>query len=270
MQIHSIRFKMVRKYLLTALLSITFSLAVNSQSSPFSYNNPEEYTLKGITVSGIKFLDPNVITSISGLYVGDVISIPGETVTNAINKLLDQGLFSDVKITASKIEGNDIYLDIFLQELPRISAIEFEGVKKSEDKDLRELIKLRIGGQATDNVLDNAKRLIKNHYKSKAYLNSSIDIQQQADTAMANGVRLKFIIDKGPKVRISDIVFKGNSEVNDRKLRRAMKNTKRRDLNIFKASKYIEKDYEEDMVTLIDYYNKNGYRDAQVVKVQRS
>ena len=266
MQIHSIRFKMVRKYLLTALLSITFSLAVNSQSSPFSYNNPEEYTLKGITVSGIKFLDPNVITSISGLYVGDVISIPGETVTNAINKLWDQGLFSDVKITASKIEGNDIYLDIFLQELPRISAIEFEGVKKSEDKDLRELIKLRIGGQATDNVLDNAKRLIKNHYKSKAYLNSSIDIQQQADTAMANGVRLKFVIDKGPKVRISDIVFKGNSEVNDRKLRRAMKNTKRRDLNIFKASKYIEKDYEEDMVTLIDYYNKNGYRDAQVVK----
>ncbi len=265
MQIHSIRFKMIQKSLLSALAILLLSFAGITQTSPFSYNNPEEYTLKGITVSGIKFLDTNVITSISGLYLGDKISIPGETITNAINKLWDQGLFSDIKITATRIEGEDIYLDIFLQELPRISAIEFSGIKKSEEKDLRELIKLRVGGQATDNVLDNAKRLIKNHYKSKAYLNTDLNIHQQNDTSIANGVRLKFAIDKGPKVRISEITFNGNKEVSDRRLRKSMKKTKRRDLNFFKASKFIEKDYDEDMTTLIDYYNKIGYRDAQVL-----
>jgi len=265
MQIHSIRFKMIQKSLLTALAILLLSFAGITQTSPFSYNNPEEYILKGITVSGVKFLDTNVITSISGLYLGDKISIPGETITNAINKLWDQGLFSDIKITATRIEGEDIYLDIFLQELPRISAIEFSGIKKSEEKDLRELIKLRVGGQATDNVLDNAKRLIKNHYKSKAYLNTDLNIHQQNDTSIANGVRLKFAIDKGPKVRISEITFNGNKEVSDRRLRKSMKKTKRRDLNFFKASKFIEKDYDEDMTTLIDYYNKIGYRDAQVL-----
>jgi outer membrane protein insertion porin family len=256
---------MIQKSLLTALAILLLSFAGITQTSPFSYNNPEEYILKGITVSGVKFLDTNVITSISGLYLGDKISIPGETITNAINKLWDQGLFSDIKITATRIEGEDIYLDIFLQELPRISAIEFSGIKKSEEKDLRELIKLRVGGQATDNVLDNAKRLIKNHYKSKAYLNTDLNIHQQNDTSIANGVRLKFAIDKGPKVRISEITFNGNKEVSDRRLRKSMKKTKRRDLNFFKASKFIEKDYDEDMTTLIDYYNKIGYRDAQVL-----
>lgn len=265
MQIHPIRFKMIQKSLLTTLAILFLSFAGITQTSPFSYNNPEEYTLKGITVSGVKFLDPNVITNISGLYLGDKISIPGETITNAINKLWDQGLFSDIKISAAKIEDDDIYLDIFLQELPRISAIEFSGIKKGEEKDLRELINLRVGGQATDNVLDNSKRLIKNHYKAKAYLNTTIDIHQQNDTVMGNGVRLKFAIDKGPKVRISNINFKGNEKVSDRKLRKAMKKTKRRDFNIFKSSKFIEKDYDEDMITLIDYYNKKGYRDAQVL-----
>ncbi|HCX98898.1 MAG TPA: outer membrane protein assembly factor BamA, partial [Bacteroidales bacterium] len=256
---------MIQKSLLITLAILFLSLAGTSQTSPFSYNNPEEYTLKEITVSGIKFLDTNVITSISGLYLGDKISIPGETISNAINKLWDQGLFSDIQVWATKIEGNDIYLDIFLQELPRISAIEFSGIKKGEEKDLRELIKLRVGGQATDNVLDNSKRLIKNHYRAKAYLNTSINILQQNDTVMGNGVRLEFAIDKGPKIRISDINFKGNKEVSDRKLRKAMKKTKRRDINFFKASKFIEKDYDEDMITLIDYYNKNGFRDAQVL-----
>ncbi len=252
-----------------AILSIVIILSSFvglSQSNPFSYSNPKDYHLKGITVSGVRFLDPNVIINVSGLYMGDTISVPGDDISSAINKLWDQGLFSDVKITASNIEGDDIYLDIYLQELPRISNIEITGVKSSEEKDIRELIKLRVGGQATENVLENAKRQIKNHFKDKAFLNASIDIHQQNDTAMANGVKLNFIIDKGPKVRISDIDFVGNENINDRKLRRALDNTHRRDWNIFKSSKFIKENFEEDKVLLIDYYNEKGYRDAKVVK----
>src|SRR5690606_18182088 len=136
-----------------------------------------------------------------GLFVGDTISIPSESVTSAINKLWDQSLFSDVKITATKIEGKSIYLDIYLQELPRISNISFSGLKKSQEKDIIELVKLRVGGKATENILDNTKRLIIKHFHSKAYLNTSVEIEQQLDTAMANGVRLNIVVNKGPKVR---------------------------------------------------------------------
>jgi outer membrane protein insertion porin family len=257
--------KMIKKIAITIASFLIAAHFGYSQTPPFSYATPEEYTLKGVTVSGIRFIDPNVIVSMSGLYVGDQISIPSETITAAINKLWDQGLFSDIKITATKIEGNDVYLDIYLQELPRISAVNFTGIRKSEEKELTELIKLRIGGQATENILDNSKRLLVNHFRSKAYLDTKIDIHQQLDTAMANGVRLTFEVNKGPKVRISDITFVGNENINERKLRRAMKNTKKRDLNFFKASKFVEDDFEEDKRTLISYYNENGFRDAKVL-----
>lgn len=257
--------KMIQKLIATTAAIIITSFIGFSQTTPFNYSNPERYCVKGVEVSGIRFLDPSVIINLSGIYLGDTLSIPSDDITNAIKKLWDQGLFSDVKITASKIENEDIYLDIFLQELPRISAIDLTGLKKSEEADVRELIKLRIGGQATENILENSKRLIKNHFRSKAYLNANVDINQQNDTAMANGVRLTFVIDKGPKVRISDIDFEGNKLVSDRKLRKAMKNTKRRDINIFKSSKFIEKDFDEDKITLIDYYNENGFRDAKII-----
>lgn len=256
--------KMARTLLLV-IVTLSFSFAGRTQTAPFSYSNPEEYTISGISISGIKFLDQHVITSISGLYLGDKISVPGEAITDAINKLWDQGLFSDVQISASRIEDDRIYLDIYLQELPRVSAIEFDGIKKGEEKDLIELVRLRIGSQATENVLENTKRLIKNHYISKAFLNAEVDIYQQNDSIMPNGMRVTIAVNKGEKVRISEITFKGNDALSDSKLRRSMKNTKRRDINIFKSSKFIEKDYEKDMVTLIDYYNKHGYRDAKVL-----
>ena len=245
---------------------LLFSNIGLSQVSPFTYSNPNEYRLSGITVSGVQFLDPNIIVNVSGLYLGDTITVPGEDISNAINKLWDQGLFSDVKITASRIEDKDIYLDIYLQELARISAVEITGLKRSDEKDVRDLIKLRVGGQATENVLDNATRLIKNHFRSKAYLNTTVDIHQENDTVMANGVRLNFIIDKGPKVRISDIIFKGNENISDRRLRRAMDNTHRHDWNIFKSSKFVERDFEEDKYAIIDYYNEKGFRDAKVLR----
>jgi len=236
-----------------------------SQTIPFSYGNPEEFCIKEVTVSGIKFLDPNVIINLSGLFVGDTISIPGEITTKAVNKLWGQKLFSDVKISATRIDGKDVYLDIFLQEQPRISGLEYKGLKKNEEKDIQDLLKLRVGGQATDNILDNAKRLIKNHFRSKAFLNSRIDIYKENDTLIANGVRLIFDIDKGPKVRISDITFEGNKNISDKRLRKALKKTKRRDINFFKTSKFIESDYEEDKVNLIDFYNEKGYRDAKII-----
>ncbi len=257
---------MIKKnFIASFVMLITSSLISFSQTAPFSYSNPEDYCIKGITVSGVKFLDPTVIVNLSGLYVGDTISIPGEVTTKAINKLWDQGLFSDVKITATSIVGQDIFLDIYLQELPRISGFEFNGLKKGEEKDIKDLIKLRIGGQATDNILDNSKRLIKNHFRSKAFLNTQVDIYKENDTIIANGVRLIFDIDKGPKVRISEITFEGNQEITDRRLRRALKKTKRRDMNIFKASKFIESDYEEDKIKLIDFYNEKGFRDAKIL-----
>lgn len=265
MQKHNLFKTGIYRWLVVVFASLCLSPAAHAQSTPFSYINPEEYVIGGISVSGIQFIDQNIITNLSGLYLGDKITVPGESITEAIEKLWDQGLFSDIQITSTRIVDDKIFLNIHLQELPRISGIEIEGIRKGEEKDLMELVRLRVGSQATENILDNTKRLIKNHYISKAFLNADVQIYQQNDSIMSNGVRITIAVNKGDKVRISDITFKGNEALSDRKLRRAMKKTKRRDINIFKSSKFIDKEYQEDMISLANYYNKYGYRDATVV-----
>lgn len=256
---------MIKRFISISTLLFSFVLSPLAQTTTFSYSNPEEFCIKEITVTGIKFLDPNVIISLTSLNVGDTISIPGEDITRAIKKLWDQGLFSDINISASKVEGTNVYLEILLQELPRISALNITGVKKTEVKEIKELISLRLGSQATENILENSTRLIKKHYRSKSYLNTKVDILQENDTMISNGVKLTFDIDKKDKVRIKEILFSGNIEVADRKLRKVLKNTKRRDWNIFKSSKFIESDFEDDKAKLIEYYNEKGFRDAKIL-----
>lgn len=256
---------MYRKFVALFAFACMFT-ALSAQDLLFNYSTPKKYSIKDITVSGIKFLDPAVLISVSGLAVGDSITVPGDDITKPIRKLWDQGLFSDVKITASKVDGDNIYLDIFLQERPRIAAISFKNVRKGESDDLKELLKLRVGGQVTESILENSVRIIKKHYWEKGYLNTQVDVIQKNDTAVANGVKLTFDINKNTRVKIHEIKFEGNKVFADSKLRRKLKKTHIRDYNFFNQSRYIEANYEEDKRNLITFYNENGYRDAQIVK----
>ena len=129
-----------------------------------NYLYPEDYTIAGITISGVKFLEPNALIGISGLRIGQKIEIPGEQITAAVRKLWEQGLFSDVKITVTGREGENIWLDIYLQERPRLSFLRFEGIKKAEETDLNEKLSLPNGSQVTAHLLNRAERTIKDHY----------------------------------------------------------------------------------------------------------
>ena len=237
-----------------------------AQDLDFRYDAPKRYHIKDISISGAQNLEPVVLLSIGGLGVGDSITIPGDQISQAIKKYWNHGLFSDVQISASRIEGDDIYLNIFLQEQQRVAGVRFTGVRNGEEKDLRELIKLRVGGAVTESVLDNTVRIIKKHYRAKAFLNVEVNVaQSRADTSLKNGVVLTYHVSKNGKVKIGDITFEGNNNFSDRKLRRAFKKIHRRDWNIFKSAKFIEADYEEDHANLIKFYNKHGYRDAKIL-----
>lgn len=257
---------MMFKKFFCVLIFSGISMIIVAQDDVFNYEAPKKYCIKDITISGVKFLDPVVLISVSGLTIGDTISVPGDDITKPIKKLWSQGLFSDVNISASKIENDDIYLDIYLQERPRISALEYKGVRKGETDDIKELLKLRAGGQITESIIENSVRLIKKHFREKGFLNTTVDVHQTNDTVVANGVRLTFDIHKNDKVKISDITFDGNSAYPDARLRRAFKKTHRRDINIFKASKFVEADYDEDQNLLIAFYNEHGYRDARIIR----
>ncbi|MCC9136401.1 outer membrane protein assembly factor BamA [Pontibacter silvestris] len=236
------------------------------QTNPIDYSQPRQYRIAGIEVTGSNFLDPNALISLSGLTVGDEITVPGEVISRAIQKLWDQGILGDVEIYATRVEGNDIYLTFDLKERPRLSRFVFNGISKTQQDALRDKVSLQRGRTVTDAVLSSTRNIIKEYYIDKSYLNVKTTITQRPDSILPNSVVLNINIDKGDKVKISDIEFAGNEAFSDKKLRKQLKKTKeKRFYKIFTSSKFNRTEYENDKQLLLDFYNSEGYRDATIV-----
>lgn len=266
---------MGKRYFITIAFFVLFlrvfsQVSVTSSLPTLDYSDPKTYEIAGITVTGIKYLDQDVLISLSNLKVGDTIQIPGDAITKAIEKLWKQGLFSDIKISVSKVIDNRIFLDIYLLERPRLSKFSFSGIKKGEADDIREKIKLVKGAQVTDNLLMKASNTIKSYFIDKGFLNVEVVIRQENDSVMLNHVVLFLDIKKKNRIKIHHVTFEGNTVFTDKQLLRTMKNTKQKDgpgkYNIFRTSKFIQENFQEDKNKVIAKYNEKGYRDAKIVK----
>jgi outer membrane protein insertion porin family len=251
----------------TAILLAILSLNVLGQEEKgiVDYLYPEDFILDSISVSGVKYLDRNALLGLSGLRVGQKIAIPGETLTTAVKRLWEQGLFSDVRITINNIRGDSVSLDIYLQERPRLSSMKLIGIRQSESQDLTEKIGLPNGSQVTAFVLNNTEKIIKDHYLEKGFLNTEVRFIQKDDPDRPNNVILTVEIDKKDKVRIAEINFIGNENFEAGKLRRQMKGTKVKNWNFFRSSKFITDKYDEDKDKLYAFYNDNGYKDFTIL-----
>ncbi|MBO4777317.1 MAG: outer membrane protein assembly factor BamA, partial [Bacteroidales bacterium] len=226
----------------------------------------KKYTIAGIEVEGTKYLQAPPIIRTTGLYVGQEISVPGPEITAAIEKLWEQGMFADAKISASKIEGDNIYLTISIVERARLNTVSIIGVKKSQQNDIKDLLDLKSHMQITENQKDMAIKKIRDYYDEKGFRNASIRLEEKNDSTSFNTSNILIYIDKNERVKIDDIVFSGNEALTDKKLRRTMKKTKKKAWYILKKSKYIAKDYETDKKSIIEKYKKLGYRDVKITK----
>lgn len=233
---------------------------------------PKKYKIADIKVTGVKNYDDFVLIGFSGLSVGDEISVPGDEVTAAVKAFWKHGLFSDVKILANKIEGDSIWLEYQLKQRPRISEVNYHGIKKGEREDLEAKLGLKKGFQITPNVLDRAKILIEKFFDGKGFKNVDVNIQQKDDLAHEGEVILDIYIDKNEKTKIHRIYFDGNNALTARQLKKAMKKTnekfslfndwKTSILEMFSTKKFTTEEYENDKKNLISKYNEHGYRDA--------
>jgi outer membrane protein insertion porin family len=253
--------------LLGLSLSSFAQISIQNELSKVDYSNPKEYEIGGIQILGVKYLDPVVLIHLTGLQVGDTIMVPGEEITQAIEKLWEQGLFSDIKIVADRFINNRVFLNIELEERPRLAKFSFKGVKKGEADDLRENLKLVQGLQVTENVLMKIDKGVKDYFIDKGFLNATVNVKQEQDTSLPNSVILYINIEKNEKIKIEELNIVGNEKLEDGKIRRAMKNTKEKAWwRFYKASKFIESDFEEDKRNIIRKYNEEGFRDAKIVK----
>ena len=262
---------MFKKYLLlfiVGLLSITAfaQQPIGDTEENLTPNTSKEYELGGVTVNGTQFLDNNVLINLSGLVVGDKISIPGEKITKAIQNLWAQNLFSDISISLDKVQNGTAFLIIDVVELPRLSRFSFSGLKKSDADDIRDKIKLIKGKIVTENLIVTTRNKVMTHFVDKGFLNTEVTVTKIIDTTQANSVVLYIKVHKGKKVKIHDIIFTGNESAKSIKLRKAMKDTKRKKwYTFYNTSKFIKENYEKDKGHIIERYNSKGFRDAKIV-----
>jgi outer membrane protein insertion porin family len=229
---------------------------------------PVEYQIGGVVVSGADHFDEKVLILLSGLTIGDKVQVPGEKFSTAIENLWKQGLFGDVKIVATKIQGNYIFLKIEVTERPRIFKFAIRGVKKSEADDIRDKVGNSIKGKvATEGLIASTQQKVKKFFVNKGYMDTKVQISKEAIPKMDNSIALLIDIDKGSKIRIQDINIAGNNSLKTWKLRRTFKETKRRRWwNPFNNGKFDEDNFEKDKKALLAKYNEKGYRDAKISK----
>ncbi|MBC8111671.1 MAG: outer membrane protein assembly factor BamA, partial [Verrucomicrobia bacterium] len=197
----------------------------------------------------------------------DRINIPSIATSTAIKKIYDLGIFADIEIIADRAEGEKIFLEIAVKERPRLSDFVFKGVKKGEAESVKEKVKFIRGQIVNDSRIKNLQLTIRKHFVEKGYFNVAVNIKPQGDSLRANSVKLLIDIDKNQKVKINDIIVKGNKDFAEKKVLKRLKDTKEKKFTrIFKPSKYIATKYEEDKQKLIKFYNAQGYRDARILR----
>ena len=269
------------KNLFFTVFFIAITAIANAQESPkdtisptttkdtkgkIDYERGRDYILGGITVTGLQKFSEETVKVYTGLLIGQPIKLPGDKLTSAIKKLYESKQFSEVDVYLSKINGETVYLQFDVVELPKLNNIKITGISKSKAKDLQKEAELRKGTQVTDNLIVTTRNYFKKKYTDKGFLKTKVSLITKKDTTDTNVVDMFIHIDKGDRIKIKNIDFVGNEALSDGKLRGAMKNTKRKFLGRFwKSSKYIEDDFKEDLETILDTYSELGYRDARIL-----
>ena len=228
------------------------------------YEHPKQYIINKVKVSGIKYLDPEVVASMSGLTKGDTIMIPSDYLSSTLKTMWNQRIYSDVQILTEPV-GDSVNIEIVLRERPRVYDWKIEGVRKGQMSELLETLKLKKGSELSDFVLNRSKDAIRKYFAEKGFYNADVSVRLENDTTLENVVNVFFVVDRKNRVKIGKIDFEGNTALSDRQLRRSFKKTHQKSINIFKGAKYKEKDYEEDKENLIDFYNSRGYRNATIL-----
>ncbi len=251
----------------TYFFIILFFLFAFSYGQTRNFEKGKKYVIDTIIVKGLVSFQERTVVAYTGLYKGQEVTIPGEEISAVINKLWSLDLFSDINFYINSIEDNKIGLEIAIEELPKLTEVKFKGLKNASTESIIEDTDLVKGKKLSENFLINTKNFIIDKYKEKGFYNTKVSYNMIEDSTEVNGYRLLINVDKGRRVKINKISIKGNKDIKTSKILNKLKKTKQKSLYRFwKKSKLVKADYKEDLKGVIEFFKKNGYRDARIIR----
>lgn len=226
----------------------------------------KRYEIADIVVSGIEENNHKTLIKLSGLSVGQRVSVPGQDITQAMKRLWATGLFANVKIRALKISGDKIWLEMFIEQNPKIKEVVFHGVRKGEASELEDKIGMFPGSQITQNGLNRSEKLIRNYFDEKGFKDAEVRVQQRSEPDEDGLAYVDVYIDKKDKVKVRIIHLEGNDALSDKRIKRIMKKTNEKGKlsEFFRTKKFVNDEYESDKDKLLEKYGELGYRDAVI------
>ena len=253
----------------TPIIILIFALGYSSytQAQDVPLADSKQYTLGNIEVTGSSTFNKKTVLAYSGLREGQLVYLPGDVISKTIKKLWALGLFKDINLFITNIDGNIADLELNIVQLPLLKEVRIDGVSKSKSEEFIEENKLSKGSKITENIVTTTKNNIRSHYKEKGFLNTKIisSVTEPNDTVDINTVNLLIKVDKGERVKINDVIVVGNEKLADATVRKQLKKTKKKSfLRFWKRSKYITEDYKEGKKAVVDKYKEKGYRDARI------
>ncbi len=258
---------MYKKSYCIILITILSVFTLNAQQKDL--DSGRKYTINQIKVTGAQNFNEQTVVAFTGLKKGDRIYIPGEKLSQVTKKLWEQGLFSDIAFYVTNIDGENVDLELYIVELPKLNELSIEGAKKGKIKEIIKDNDLKAGTKITNNLLNTTKNYIRKKYQKDGYFNTEVNITNTPhldSTGVEISQDMKIEIDKGSRVKVQEINFEGNTHFTDTKLRRVMKKTKQKNfLRFLKRSKYTEEGFTEDKESILKKYKSSGYRDARIV-----
>ncbi|MCF0174578.1 MAG: BamA/TamA family outer membrane protein [Bacteroidales bacterium] len=257
-----------RLYIVLSLVA-TLSLPAFADDIVVNYNQPKQYIVGGVTVEGNKYFSSKQILQVAALHEGMKVTVPSDDISNIVKRLYLQRYFEDVSMSIDRISenGDTAYFKIGIIERPRVSQYTFTGVKKGEQKELEERLKLRKAGPFSDYIAKTSSDIIKRYFKEKGFQEVIVEPQVKKDTIVKGGIRVNFAVNRQQKVRVKKINFNGLHSVKESKVVKGMKKIKdMRFQNFFKSKKFDEKEYDNDKKEIVNVLNEEGFRDAAVVR----
>ena len=261
--------KIGRLFATLALVLAPLALAAQEGGVEVDYSHPVKYKVGGIKVEGNTFYSDQQIISLTGIQPGMEVTVPGEALSNVVERLWLQRYFEDVSLTVDSLNvaGDSAWFSIRIKERPRVSRWSFTGVTSGERKGIQERVNLRPGREFSEYVEKTTSDIIRRYFAEKGFLLCEVTAETVKDSIIRNAIRVNFNIDKGQKIKIKDINFIGNDNVKDFKLARSIKKTKSNKIyNFFSSKKFNEEEYFNDKKNVISAFNEEGFRDARLVR----